>query len=76
MMVRFEENEYLIMAMFQKENRVQTMREIRSAMPFIKEDAEMLSLVNNTLEKMERISDQEFSRLDLKAYRQEPAEEE
>lgn len=46
MMVRFEENEYLIMAMFQKENRVQTMGEIRSAMPFIKEDAEMLSLVN------------------------------
>lgn len=27
MMVRFEENEYMIMAMFQKENRQQTMRE-------------------------------------------------
>ncbi len=75
-MVRFEENEYLIMAMFQKENRVQTMGEIRSAMPFIKEDAEMLSLVNSTLEKMERISDQEFSELDLEAYRQELAEDE
>lgn len=75
-MVRFEENEYLIMAMFQKENRVQTMGEIRSAMPFIKEDAEMLSLVNSTLEKMERISDQEFSELDLEAYQQEPAEDE
>ncbi len=75
-MVRFEENEYLIMAMFQKENRVQTMREIRSAMPFIKEDVEMLSLVNSTLEKMERISDQEFSGLDLEAYWQEPMEDE
>lgn len=76
MMVRFEENEYLIMAMFQKGNRVQTMGEIRSAMPFIKEDEEMLSLVNSTLEKMERISDQEFSELDLEAYWQEPAEDE
>lgn len=76
MMVRFEENEYLIMAMFQKENRVQTMREIRSTMPFIKEDVEMLSLINSTLEKMECISNQEFSRLDLEAYRQELAEDE
>lgn len=75
-MVRFEENEYLIMAMFQKGNRVQTMKEIRSAIPFIKEDAEMLSLINSTLEKMERISDREFLKLDLEAYRQEPAEDE
>ena len=39
MMVKFEENKYLIMAMFQMENRQQTMREIRSAVPFLKDDA-------------------------------------
>lgn len=76
MMVRFEENEYLIMAMFQKANRQQTMREIRSAIPFVKEDAEMLSLVNSTLEKMECISDRDFNEMDLEPYKQEPMEDE
>lgn len=76
MMVRFSEDEYLIMAMFERENRQQTMREIRSAIPFLMEDAEMLSLVNSTLEKMERISDKEFSEMDLEPYRQEPMEDE
>lgn len=75
-MVRFSEDEYLIMAMFERENRQQTMREIRSAIPFLMEDAEMLSLVNSTLEKMERISDKEFSEMDLEPYRQEPMEDE
>lgn len=76
MMVRFSEDEYLIMAMFERENRQRTMREIRSAIPFLMEDAEMLSLVNSTLEKMERISDKEFSEMDLEPYRQEPMEDE
>lgn len=76
MMVRFEENEYMMMALFQKENRRQTMREIRSVIPFVKEDAEMLSLINSTLEKMGRISDQEFSGIDLEPYMQEPMEDE
>lgn len=76
MMVRFEENECLVMAMFQKKSRQQTMREIRSAIPFVKEDAEMLSLVNSTLEKMERISDRDFAGMDLEPYRQEPMEDE
>lgn len=75
-MVRFSEDEYLIMAMFGRENRQRTMREIRSAIPFLMEDAEMLSLVNSTLEKMERISDKEFSEMDLEPYRQEPMEDE
>ena len=76
MMVSFEENEYMMMAMFQKENRQQTMREIRSVIPFVKDDAEMLSLINSTLEKMEHISDQEFSGIDLESYKQEPMEDE
>ena len=76
MMVKFEENEYLIMAMFQMENRQQTMREIRSAVSFLKDDAEMLSLVNSTLAKMEKLSDQEFALLDLEPYKQEPVQDE
>ena len=36
----------------------------------------MLSLINSTLEKMEHISDQEFSGIDLEPYKQEPMEDE
>lgn len=76
MMVRFDENEYLIMAMFEKGNRQQTMREIRGVLPFLKEEAEMLALVNSTLDKLGRISDRDFSEMDLESYRQEPMEDE
>lgn len=76
MMIRFDENEYLMMAMFEKGNRRQTMREIRSVIPFLKEDAEMLALVSSILEKMERISDGDFSGINLEPYRQEPMEDE
>lgn len=75
-MIRFDENEYLMMAMFEKGNRRQTMREIRSVIPFLKEDAEMLAFVNSILEKMERISDGDFSGINLEPYRQEPMEDE
>lgn len=76
MMVRFDENEYLIMAMFEKGNRQQTMREIRGVLPFLKEEAEMLALVNSTLDKLGRISDRDFSEMDLEPYKQEPMEDE
>lgn len=74
-MMRFEENEYIMMAMFQRENRLQTMSEIRGILPFAKDDEEILSLANTTLEKLGRISDREFSALDLEPYRLEPVEE-
>ena len=74
-MMRFEENEYIMMAMFQRENRLQTMGEIRGILPFVKDDGEILSLANSTLEKLGGISDREFSALDLEPYRQEPVEE-
>lgn len=75
MRVRFEEAEYFVMAMFEKDTRTGTMEEIRQVLPFISEDGEMLAIVNSTLKKMEQLTDQEFSRLDLETYEQEPAEE-
>ncbi len=75
MRVWFEEEEFFVMAMFEKDSRIGTMEEIRRVLPFIREDAEMLALVNSTLKKMEQLTDQEFSRLDLETYVQEPAEE-
>ena len=75
MRVRFAEEEYFVMAVFEKDTRTGTMEEIRRVLPFISEDGEMLALVNSTLKKMEQLSDQEFSGMDLETYAQEPAEE-
>ena len=75
MRVRFEEDEMFVMAMFKKENRLATMQEIRRILPFIKEDGEMLTLVNHTLEKMEQLTNQEFAAIDLEDYQQDTGEE-
>lgn len=75
MMDRFEENEYLIMAMFRRESRRQTMEEIRAIIPFVESDTEMLSLVNVALRKMEQLSDEEFLNLDLELYQEGETEE-
>lgn len=72
MMEIFGQDEYYIMGMFQKETRQQTISAIKNVLPYLSEDAEMFSLVDSTLQKLKRISDQEFQRLDLEIYEEEP----
>ncbi len=74
MMERWEENEYILMAMFQKESRQKTMEEIRSVLPFIKDDEEMQALAEGTLEKMLHMTDREFLSMGLEPYQMEPEE--
>ena len=76
MMVRFEENEYFLMAMFQKESRQATIEEIHNVIPYIGRDEEMPALINSTLEKLWFLSDEAFLSLNLEPYKQEPMEEE
>ena len=75
MMVRFEENEYFLVAMFQKESRQATIDEIHSVIPYIETDEEMLVLINSILEKLWFLSDEAFLSMDLEQYRQEPLED-
>ena len=76
MMVRFEENEYFLMAMFHKESRRATIEEIHNVIPYIGTDEEMLVLINSTLEKLWFLSDEAFLSMDLEQYRQEALEDE
>lgn len=75
-MARFEENEYFLLAMFQKESRQATIEEIHKAIPYIGRDEEMLALINSTLEKLWFLSDAAFLSMDLEPYRQETVEDE
>lgn len=74
MMGRWEENEYILVAMFQRGNRQETMEEIRSVLPLIKEDEEIQALVEETLKKMAYMTDREFQHMDLELYRSDPEE--
>ena len=69
--VHFDENELMIMAMFEQPTRTETMRDIEEVVPFVEDDVEVFSLVASTMKKMRSISDMEFSRLDLKPYLQD-----
>ena len=76
MMVRFEENEYFLIAMFQKESRQATIEEIHNVIPYIGRDEEMLSLINSTLEKLWFLTDEAFLNMDLEPYKEELVEDE
>ena len=76
MIAKFEENEYFLVAMFQKESRQATIEEMHNAIPYIGRDEEMLALINSTLEKLWFLSDEAFLSMDLEQYRQEPLEDE
>lgn len=73
--IEFEENEYLVMAMFEGENRVATMEKIREVVPYVEDDAEIYPLVMTTLEKLKCLSDAEFKKINLEPYKQEAEDE-
>ena len=73
--IEFEENEYLVMAMFEGENRQDTMDKIAEVVAFVEDDTEIYPLVMTTMEKMKCLSDEAFKKLDLEPYRQDVEEE-
>ena len=75
MTVHFEENEYMLMAMFQKGSRQETMEGIRDIIPFTAEDEEISALIRDTLEKMGNISDDTFLGMDLEIYKEDAMED-
>lgn len=76
MKVRFEENEYLVMAMFNTGTRSATIEKIEEVLPHVEDDAEIYGLTVSTIEKMKRISNAEYHKIDLTPYLQEPEDEE
>lgn len=73
--IQFEENEYLVMAMFEESNRLSTMEKIEEVVPFVEDDSEIYPLVMTTIEKMKCISDDDFKKMDLEPYKQETEED-
>ena len=74
MMKEFGHDEYMFLAMYQKEGRKQTVGAIHNVLPLVAGDSEMLALAVSTLEKLEGVSDAEFDSLNLEPYKTEPLE--
>ena len=73
--IPFEQDEYIVMAMFESESRQTTIRQIEEILPFIREDTELVRVVTGTIEKMKRMPDAQFAQLDLEPYRKEDGDE-
>ena len=71
MKIRFEENEMLVIAMFDTGNRQTTLNDMRDALPFVEEDNEIYSHVIQTIEKMKCITDMDYHELALDYYKQD-----
>lgn len=73
--IQFEENEYLVMAMFEGDTRLSTIEKMKEVLPFVENDPEVYPLVVATIEKMKCMSDEEFKKTDLEPYKQDAEED-
>ena len=76
MKITFEENEYLVLAMFDAGNRQTTLDRITGILPHVEDDEEVYALAISTIEKLKRISDMEYHKIDLEDFKQDVEDEE
>ena len=74
-MISFDKDEYIVMAMFEGESCQATIGKIEEILPFIQKDTELVKIVTGTIEKIKRMSDEQFAQLDLEPYRREDEDE-
>ncbi len=67
--VRFDELELMLMAMFEQPTLKDTIQVLTEIQPLIAEDAEMAALVQQTIPKMQRLTEPQFKRLELEWYK-------
>ena len=69
--MNFDRDEYLVIAMFDKGNRTNTIKAIDNIIPFLKGDTDMMGLVCNTINKLFCMSDEgyEIFLMDLGEYK-------
>ena len=72
--VRFDELELMLMAMFEQPTLRDTIQVLTEIQPLVAEDAEMAALVQQTIPKMQRLTEPQFKGLELEWHRPEEAE--
>ena len=69
--VRFDELELMLMAMFEQSALKDTIQVLTEIQPLVAEDAEMAALVQQTIQKLQKLNEQQFKGLELEWHRPE-----
>ena len=69
--ITFDEEELFAIAVFEPDTRINTIKRLDRVLPELQDDPEMRDLVRSAREKLKKISDREYSLLDLDTYREE-----
>lgn len=69
--VRFDELELMLMAMFEQSTLKDTIQVLTEIQPLVAEDAEMAALVQQTIQKLQKLNEQQFKGLELEWHRPE-----
>lgn len=69
--VRFDELELMLMAMFEQPTLKDTIQVLKEVQPLVAEDADMAALVQQTIQKLQKLNEQQFKRLELEWHKQE-----
>ena len=69
--VRFDELELMLMAMFEQPTLRDTIQVLTEVQPLVAEDAEMAALVQQTIQKLQKLNEQQFKRLELEWHKPE-----
>ena len=72
----FDENELMIMAMFEQDTAENTKKELEEVLPYVADDMAVRLLVEQVISKMENLPDKQFKNLELDLYRPDAPEEE
>ncbi|WP_223386348.1 transposon-transfer assisting family protein [Faecalibacterium prausnitzii] len=74
--VHFDENELMIVAMFEQDTAENTKKELEEVLPYVADDMAVRLLVEQMISKMENLPDEQFKNLELDLYRPDAPEEE
>ena len=69
--ITFDEEELFAIAVFEPDTRGNTIKRLERVLPELQDDSEMHDLIRSAREKLKKISDREYSLLDLDSYREE-----
>ena len=72
--IMFMDDEMRVISMFDTSSRETALKAVEAVVPFTRDDTELSAIVVSTVEKLKRISDEEFAKLDFEIYRLEDEE--
>ncbi len=73
--ITFEDDEMRVISMFDTSSRETVIKAIEGVIPFTRDDVELSEVVINTVEKLKRINDKDFRKLDFETYRMDAEED-